>query len=188
MDKYYENLLPIKNYFNKSIECLDIDNNLDKIIKMQEKINAYSIIYEICIQDVDLDKADEGATACYNFYKENMIKYCQEISSRLKKGNILFQLLKYYRKFNKLYLWLNTIFCYIDRHYVKNNDLKNIKKDLANSIFVEEVIENNGTVLCDDYDLSYAPGVRKAIDEFALKHDFKCTIICNDRFAKIEKN
>ena len=52
----------------------------------------------------------------------------------------------------------------------------------------KEVIENNGTVLCDDYDLSYAPGVRKAIDEFTSMHDFKCKIICNDRFAKIEKN
>ena len=52
----------------------------------------------------------------------------------------------------------------------------------------KEVIENNGTVLCDDYDLSYAPGVRKAIEEFTSKYDFKCSIICNDRFAKIEKN
>ena len=52
----------------------------------------------------------------------------------------------------------------------------------------KEVIENNGTVLCDDYDLSYAPGVRKAIDEFTSKYEFKCSIICNDRFAKIEKN
>ncbi len=52
----------------------------------------------------------------------------------------------------------------------------------------KEVIENNGTVLCDDYDLSYAPGVRKAIEEFTSKYDFKCSIICNDRFAKIEKD
>ena len=52
----------------------------------------------------------------------------------------------------------------------------------------KEVIENNGTVLCDDYDLSYAPGVRKAIDEFTSKYHFKCSIICNDRFAKIEKD
>ena len=51
-----------------------------------------------------------------------------------------------------------------------------------------EVIQNNGTILCDDYDLSYAPGVRKAIDEFTSKYDFKCSIICNDRFAKIEKD
>ena len=50
----------------------------------------------------------------------------------------------------------------------------------------KEVIDNNGTVLCDDYDLSYAPGVRQAIDEFISKNNFKCSIICNDRFAKIE--
>jgi len=51
-----------------------------------------------------------------------------------------------------------------------------------------DVIKNNGTVLCDDYDLSYAPGVRKAIDEFIKNNRFHCSIMCNDRFAKIEKN
>ena len=51
-----------------------------------------------------------------------------------------------------------------------------------------EVITNNGTVLCDDYDLQQAPGVKKAIDEFISKNDFNCSIICNGRFAKIEKN
>ena len=37
-----------------------------------------------------------------------------------------------------------------------------------------EVITNNGTVLCDDYDLQQAPGVKKAIDEFIRKNDFIC--------------
>ena len=50
-----------------------------------------------------------------------------------------------------------------------------------------EVIDKNGTILCDDYDLSYAPGVKDAIDEFVSKNNLKKTIICNDRFAKIEK-
>jgi len=49
-----------------------------------------------------------------------------------------------------------------------------------------EVIKNNGTVLCDDYDLQQAPGVKKAIDEFVKKNNFSCSIICNGRFAKIE--
>jgi len=31
-------------------------------------------------------------------------------------------------------------------------------------------------------------GVKKAIDEFVSTNNFKCSIICNDRFAKIEKN
>ena len=51
-----------------------------------------------------------------------------------------------------------------------------------------EVINNGGTVLCDDYDLQQAPGVRRAIDEFVKKNNFNCSIICNGRFAKIEKN
>ena len=51
-----------------------------------------------------------------------------------------------------------------------------------------EVINNDGTVLCDDYDLQQAPGVKKAIDEFVKKKNFNCSIICSGRFAKIEKN
>ena len=51
-----------------------------------------------------------------------------------------------------------------------------------------EVINNNGTVLCDDYDLQQAPGVKKAIDDFVAKNSINCSIICNGRFAKIEKN
>lgn len=50
-----------------------------------------------------------------------------------------------------------------------------------------DVINNNGTVLCDDYDLKQAPGVKKAIDDFIKKNSFNCSIICNGRFAKIEK-
>ena len=51
----------------------------------------------------------------------------------------------------------------------------------------KEVINLNGTVLCDDYNLSYAPGVKRAIDEFVKNNNFKCEIICENRFAKIEK-
>ena len=51
-----------------------------------------------------------------------------------------------------------------------------------------EVLSNNGIILCDDYDLSYAPGVKQAIDEYTVTNKLKCQIICNNRFAKIEKN
>ncbi len=65
------------------------------------------------------------------------------------------------------------------------HDYLTVKNDLNCCI---DVINQNGTILCDDYDLSYAPGVKKAIDEFISINNFKCTIISNDRFAKIEKN
>ena len=59
-----------------------------------------------------------------------------------------------------------------------------VKNDLLN---VEKIIKNNGTILCDDYDLSYAPGVKKAIDEFVVSNNYKIEILFN-RFAKITKN
>ena len=52
----------------------------------------------------------------------------------------------------------------------------------------KEVVNNGGTILCDDYDLGYAPGVKKAIDEFTSYNKFKCEIMWNNRFAKIELN
>ena len=58
-----------------------------------------------------------------------------------------------------------------------------VKIDLQYS---KPVLENNGTILCDDYDLSYAPGVKQAIDEFIKNNNYKSDIIY-ERFAKIEK-
>jgi len=46
---------------------------------------------------------------------------------------------------------------------------------------------NNGLILCDDYDLSYAPGVKKAIDEYVFSNKFNLKIL-NSRFAEITKN
>jgi len=63
------------------------------------------------------------------------------------------------------------------------HDFSTVMNDLNCSI---DVINNEGTILCDDYDLSYAPGVKKAIDEFVKNNNFKCKIICDDRFALIE--
>ena len=59
-----------------------------------------------------------------------------------------------------------------------------VKNDLYYS---KMVLDNNGTILCDDYNLSYAPGVKKAIDEFVTDNNLKVEIIF-ERFAKIQKN
>ena len=49
-----------------------------------------------------------------------------------------------------------------------------------------DVLKFNGSILCDDYNLGSAPGVKKAIDEFVKNNNFKCEIICDNRFALIE--
>ena len=56
-----------------------------------------------------------------------------------------------------------------------------VKNDLE---CLTEVIKNNGTILCDDYNLSYAPGIKKAIDDYISENNFNLKIL-NDRFAEI---
>ena len=57
-----------------------------------------------------------------------------------------------------------------------------VKNDL---FYSKKFISENGIILCDDYDLSYAPGVKQAIDEFVKENNCKFELIL-DRFAKIE--
>ena len=64
------------------------------------------------------------------------------------------------------------------------HDYETVKNDLN---LCSEVINNHGTILCDDYNLSYTPGVKKAIDEYVKIKNYKCDILHNSRFAKIEK-
>ena len=58
-----------------------------------------------------------------------------------------------------------------------------IKNDLKN---LTQVINNGGIILCDDYNLSYAPDVKKAIDDYVLEKNFNLKIL-NSRFAEITK-
>ena len=64
------------------------------------------------------------------------------------------------------------------------HEYNTVKNDLDNCI---EVIEKGGTVICDDYNLGSAPGVKKAIDEFVKKNELNVEILCENRFAKIQK-
>ena len=58
-----------------------------------------------------------------------------------------------------------------------------VKNDLH---CLSQIIKRNGTVICDDYNLSYAPGIKKAIDEYVLNKKFNLKIF-NSRFAEITK-
>ena len=64
------------------------------------------------------------------------------------------------------------------------HEYETVKNDLNNC---SEVIEKKGTILCDDYNLGSALGVKKAIDEYVQDNNLSCEIICEGRFAKIEK-
>ena len=63
------------------------------------------------------------------------------------------------------------------------HDYETVINDLNNCV---QVLNNSGTVLCDDYNLSYAPGVKKAVDEFVKQYNFKCEILRNN-MQKLKK-
>ena len=64
------------------------------------------------------------------------------------------------------------------------HEYNTVKNDLDNCI---EVIKKGGTVLCDDYNLGSALGVKRAIDDFVKKNQLNVEILCENRFAKIQK-
>ena len=64
------------------------------------------------------------------------------------------------------------------------HEYNTVKNDLDNCI---DVIKKGGSVLCDDYNLGSAPGVKRAIDEFVKKNQLNVEILCENRFAKIQK-
>ena len=58
-----------------------------------------------------------------------------------------------------------------------------VENDLEN---LTQIVNNKGTILCDDYNLSYAPGIKKAIDQYVLDKNYNLKIL-NSRFAEITK-
>ena len=58
-----------------------------------------------------------------------------------------------------------------------------VKADLD---ILKKVVINKGVLLCDDYNLTYAPGVKRAIDEYVDSNKFNLRIL-NQRFAEITK-
>ena len=63
------------------------------------------------------------------------------------------------------------------------HDYETVKNDLN---CCRDVVIRKGTILCDDYNLTYALGVKKAIDEFVRKNNFNCKILLEGRFAIIQ--
>ena len=59
-----------------------------------------------------------------------------------------------------------------------------VKNDL---IYSQKLLNRKGTILCDDYNLSQALGVRQAIEEFSNENKIKYEIV-HERFAKFNFN
>ena len=70
----------------------------------------------------------------------------------------------------------NIDFIFIDG----GHDYKTVKNDLEESF---KIINKNGTILCDDWNLSQALGVREAIKDFSKEQNINFKIV-HERFAQ----
>ena len=70
----------------------------------------------------------------------------------------------------------NVDFIFIDG----GHDYKTVKNDLVQSF---KMINKNGTILCDDWNLSQALGVREAIKDFSKEQNINFEIV-HERFAQ----
>ena len=85
-------------------------------------------------------------------------------------------------KGNSNQLLLNLKNNYFDYIFIDGGHAyETVKNDINNC---KEKLSENGTILCDDYDLGHT-GVKKAVDEFISENKCKIEII-KQRFAKIE--
>jgi len=139
------------------------EENISEIIPSTDFKNPFKKIYFKYIKKLDPYSLDAVSELLYKF-KDNV---------HLIKGNS--------NKILKQIDMTKIDFVFVDG----GHDYSTVVNDLEHC---KEVINSNGIVLCDDYNLGSAPGVKKAIDEFVRENNFKCEIVCDNRFAKIFLN
>ena len=153
-----------KNFTFTGIDLFTTDNKIikDEIIPQTKFSNPLKKIYYKYIAKFD-PYSKESVEKLLSKYKNNV---------NIIKGNS-----------NKVLkeISLDKIdYVFLDGGH-KYETVLNDLKSLTN------IVVNQGVVLCDDYDLTYAPGVKKAIDEYVLLNNFNLKIL-NSRFAEISKN
>jgi len=118
-------------------------------------------------------------TLYYNYIIRSNPYSLQSVLRLLKKFERNISIIK--GDSNKILKEINNNFDYV--FLDGGHKYETVMNDLINLI---NVIENGGIILCDDYNLTYAPGVKKAIDDFVQEKNFNLKIL-NSRFAEIKK-
>ncbi len=205
-----------KKYFRKtSLKQKGVGNFfLEEIRKKKPKIflevgvfhgvtarNVCELLYEIHKNDfkyIGLDLFEETeenksevipSTFFSNPFKRIYFSYIKKYNPYTKEG--VEDLLKKFKdNINLIKGNSNLILKKIDMSKVDyvfldgGHSYETVKNDLECCM---EVINSNGTILCDDYNFGHLPDVKNAIDNFVKENNFTCEILCDGRFAKIEK-
>lgn len=127
-----EEISYINDYYQKIIQALDNNIHPKKIINLKMKIDAYTEFYKYCTKD------DNNNSIMYQKYNDYLIEYCNKFNFvNIKNLN------SFIKSFNILETYLYICFNYLDKHYIKHNELLNLEFELPNKILKDEIIDKN---------------------------------------------
>ena len=124
----------IYEYCDQIVKALDNDIHPKTIISLPIKIDIYSKLYKYCTEE------DENTNKMYTVYQNMLVKYCSKFSNdNLSIKNVV----DFCEKYNTLVRYLYFAFNYLDKHYIKHNELINLKIELPDKILLENILERN---------------------------------------------
>lgn len=124
----------IYEYCDQIVKALDNDIHPKTIINLPIKIDIYSKLYKYCTEE------DDNTKKMYNIYQDILVKYCTKFSNdNLSIKNVV----DFCEKYNTLVRYLYFAFNYLDKHYIKHNELINLKIELPNKILLENILEKH---------------------------------------------
>ena len=124
----------IYEYCDQIVKALDNDIHPKTIINLPIKIDIYSKLYKYCTEE------DENTNKMYNVYQNMLVKYCSKFSNdNLSIKNIV----DFCEKYNTLVRYLYFAFNYLDKHYIKHNELISLKIELPNKILLENILDRH---------------------------------------------
>ena len=109
-------------------------------------VNAYSIVQSIA----DLgDKESEQLFMYHNKILQDYIEDCNKIISKKPNSQLIDSFIKYTEKINFLTYWLNKIFTYLDRYYMKTTIKQSLSK-VAIEIYINNLFNNYRTQIFEE--------------------------------------
>jgi hypothetical protein len=145
----------IDDYYQKIINGID-NNNLKNIIGLQDKIDIYTKLYQYCtIDDANTNKLYKKYNKLLSEYSDKIILSDIPSSDKIilsdipSSDNILNKIILFVKKYNQLVKYLYFAFNYLDKHYIKHNDLLNLNSELSDQILLNNVLVKNKNPIVD---------------------------------------
>jgi len=124
----------IYEYYENITNSLSHNIHPKTLITVPIKIDIYSKLYKFCTDD------DNNTEKMYEIYKNMLNKYCHNFNDENLSINNVVNFIDNYEILVK-YLYFG--FNYLDKHFVKHNELDDLKNELPDKILLTNIIDKN---------------------------------------------